>query len=46
MDQLKNDKLKEMTNKEDIQKTLNKVCLILVGVFAVGGLANFGREKH
>ena len=43
MDQLKSDKSKEKTKKEDIQKTLNKVCLILVGVFGLGGLANFGR---
>jgi len=43
MDQLKNDKSKENNHKEDIQKGLNKVCLVLVGVFALGGLANFGR---
>ena len=43
MDQLKNDKSKENDHKEDIQKGLNKVCLVLVGVFALGGLANFGR---
>ena len=42
MDQMKNDKSKE-ESKEQTKNTLNRVCLILVGVFALGGLANFGR---
>ena len=46
MDQLKNDKSKENNHKEDIQKGLNKVCLVLVGVFALGELANFGRRSN
>ena len=42
MDQMKNDQSKE-ESKEQTKNTLNRVCLVLVGVFALGGLANFGR---
>lgn len=40
MDQMKKDK---SASKEMIKDNLNKVCLALVVVFAIGGLANFGR---
>ena len=42
MDQLKNDQ-SQSSAKEQISETLNQVCLLLVGVFALGGLSNFGR---
>jgi ATP-binding cassette subfamily B (MDR/TAP) protein 10 len=46
MDQLKSSPEKLAKQKGEITETLNKVCLILVGVFALGGLANFGRVYH
>jgi hypothetical protein len=33
----------EMRKKSSFEENLRKFCLILTGVFAVGGLCNFGR---
>ena len=49
MDRMKGDqdltKLNEQ-KKAKIRETLNTVCTVLVGIFVLGGLANFGRVYH
>lgn len=47
LDQLKtSQEANETSSKEKIKANMNKVCGILICVFVIGGIANFGRVYH